>query len=72
MTFKQALELKAHVRKGEQGSIIVYVDRIIRAETDSRLDGDRYSITFDLRSSCPLWGVRVGIGRAGFGAGSAF
>ena len=34
MTFKQALELKAHVRKGEQGSLVVYADKIIRTETD--------------------------------------
>jgi antirestriction protein ArdC len=35
MTFKQALELKAHVRKGEQGSLVVYADRLTRAETDA-------------------------------------
>jgi antirestriction protein ArdC len=35
MTFKQALELKANVRKGEHGSLVVYADKIIRAETDS-------------------------------------
>src|SRR4030081_2335626 len=34
MTFKQALELKAHVRKGEQGSLVVYADKIVRTETD--------------------------------------
>jgi antirestriction protein ArdC len=34
MTFKQALELKAHVRKAEQGSLVVYADKIIRTETD--------------------------------------
>jgi antirestriction protein ArdC len=35
MTFKQALEFNAHVRKGEQGSLVVYADKIIRAETDA-------------------------------------
>jgi antirestriction protein ArdC len=35
MTFKQALEYKAHVRKGEQGSLVVYADKIIRTETDA-------------------------------------
>jgi antirestriction protein ArdC len=35
MTFKQALELNAHVRKGEQGSLVVYADKIIRSETDA-------------------------------------
>jgi antirestriction protein ArdC len=34
MTFRQANELKAHVRKGEQGSLVVYADRMTRAETD--------------------------------------
>jgi antirestriction protein ArdC len=35
VTFKQALELKANVRKGEHGSLVVYADKIIRRETDS-------------------------------------
>jgi antirestriction protein ArdC len=35
MTFKQALELKACVRKGEHGSLVVYADKIIRTETDT-------------------------------------
>src|ERR1700737_4234381 len=35
MTFKQASELRANVRKGEHGSLVVYADRIIRAETDA-------------------------------------
>jgi antirestriction protein ArdC len=35
MTFKQALELKAHVRKGEAGSLVVYADKIVRTETDA-------------------------------------
>ena len=36
MTFKQAIELKACVRKGEHGSLVVYADKIIRTETDSK------------------------------------
>jgi antirestriction protein ArdC len=35
MTFKQALELKANVRKGEHGSLVVYADKIVRTETDT-------------------------------------
>lgn len=35
MTFKQAIDLGAHVRKGEKGSLVVYADRIRRTETDS-------------------------------------
>src|SRR5262249_9775672 len=33
MTFKQALDLKAHVRKGEKGSPVVYANSITRSET---------------------------------------
>ena len=35
MTFKQASELKANVRKGEHGSLVVYADKIIRTEADA-------------------------------------
>ena len=35
MTFKQALEHKACVRKGEHGSLVVYADKILRTETDT-------------------------------------
>jgi len=35
MTFRQALELGAYVRKGEEGSLVVYADKIIRTETDA-------------------------------------
>jgi antirestriction protein ArdC len=47
MTFKQALELKAHVRKGEQGSLVVYADKITRAETDPTTGQEsEYAIPF--------------------------
>lgn len=39
MTFKQALELNAHVRKGEKGSLVVYANSITRRETDE-VSGD--------------------------------
>ncbi|NWH07869.1 MAG: DUF1738 domain-containing protein [Alphaproteobacteria bacterium] len=32
MTFKQALELGAHVRKGERGNLVVYADTLTRTE----------------------------------------
>lgn len=32
MTFRQAKELGAHVRKGEKGTLVVYADRITRTE----------------------------------------
>lgn len=34
MTFKQAQELHAHVRKGEKGSLVVYANTVTRTETD--------------------------------------
>jgi len=36
MTFKQASELDAHIRKGERGSLVVYADSIKRKETDEK------------------------------------
>lgn len=35
MTFKQARDLKANVRTGEHGSLVVYADKIIRTEADT-------------------------------------
>jgi antirestriction protein ArdC len=35
MTYRQASELKANVRKGEHGSLVVYADKIIRTEADA-------------------------------------
>ena len=34
MTFKQAIELGGHVRKGEKGNLVVYADRFRRTELD--------------------------------------
>ncbi|HKT54400.1 MAG TPA: zincin-like metallopeptidase domain-containing protein [Caulobacteraceae bacterium] len=34
MTFRQALELGGHVRKGEHGAMVVYANRFTRTETD--------------------------------------
>jgi antirestriction protein ArdC len=36
MTFKQASELDAHIRKGQKGSLVVYADSIKRKETDEK------------------------------------
>jgi antirestriction protein ArdC len=36
MTFKQAMELDAHILKGEKGSLVVYADSITRNETDEK------------------------------------
>jgi len=36
LTFKQAIELGGHVRKGETGELVVYANRITRTETDDK------------------------------------
>ncbi len=36
MTFKQAKELDAHIRKSERGSLVVYADSITRKETNEK------------------------------------
>ena len=47
MTYKQASELKANVRKGEHGSVVVYADKITRTETDSATgEESKYAIPF--------------------------
>jgi antirestriction protein ArdC len=40
MSFKQALDLKASVRKGERGTAVVYADKIVRTETDAATGED--------------------------------
>lgn len=40
MTFKQAIELGGHVRKGEKGSPVVYANTISRTETDEATGDD--------------------------------
>ena len=46
MTYKQAQELGAQVRKGEHGSLVVYADRIRRTETDANGDDVEHEIPF--------------------------
>ncbi len=40
MTFRQAIELNAHVRKGEKGSLVVYANAITRTEHDENTGED--------------------------------
>ncbi len=40
MTFRQALELNAHVRKGERGSTVVYASTVTRTGTDAETGED--------------------------------
>ncbi len=46
MTFRQASELDAHVRKGESGATVVYASRFKRTETDARGDEVEREIPF--------------------------
>jgi len=44
MTFKQALELGAVVRKGESGSTVVFASRFTKAEAESYLSAQKASL----------------------------
>jgi antirestriction protein ArdC len=46
MTFKQALELDAHVRKGEHGSLVVFANTVTRTERDENGDDVEREIPF--------------------------
>ena len=46
MTYKQAAALNAQVRRGEQGSLVVYADRIKKTETDSEGKESKLDIPF--------------------------
>jgi len=46
MTFRQALSLGAHVRKGERGSTVVYASTLARTETSERGDEEVAQIPF--------------------------
>ena len=46
MTFKQAIELGAHVRKGETGTVVVYANQFTKSETDARGDEVERAIPF--------------------------
>lgn len=46
MTFKQAIELGGHVRKGEKGSPVVYADKMVKTEQDSQGQDEERVIPF--------------------------
>ncbi len=46
LTFKQAIELGGHVRKGEAGELVVYANRITRTETDEKGEETEREIPF--------------------------
>ena len=56
MTYRQAVELDAHVRKGEKGSPVVYANSITRTETDTDSGVDVARATF-ASSRVPVFNV---------------
>jgi len=46
LTFKQALDLGGHVKKGETGELVVYADRITRTETNDAGEETERTIPF--------------------------
>jgi len=46
MTYNQAVELKANVRKGEKGTQIVYADKIIKEDTNDKGESEARQIPF--------------------------
>jgi len=56
MTFKQALELGGHVRKGEKGSPVVYANTIQRTETDERT-GDELDVSIPFLKAYTVFNV---------------
>ena len=46
MTFRQALELDAHVRKGEHGSLVVFANTVTKTERDENGDDVEREIPF--------------------------
>jgi antirestriction protein ArdC len=46
MTFKQSLELGGHVRKGENGTMVVYANKVTKTETDDNGDDVERSVPF--------------------------
>ena len=46
MTYRQAIELGAHVRKGEKGSLVVYANSITRTEVDDSGEESEREIPF--------------------------
>jgi antirestriction protein ArdC len=56
MTFRQALELEAHVRKGERGSTVVYASKVTRTGTDAET-GEETESTIPFLKSYTVFNV---------------
>lgn len=46
MTYKQATDLKAQVRKGEKGTSVVYADKLVKEETDDEGNTEQRRILY--------------------------
>ena len=46
MTYRQAMELNAQVRKGEHGALVVYADRFTRIQADDQGEDIEREISF--------------------------
>ena len=46
MTYKQAIQLGGHVRKGESGELVVYVDKLVRSEENDKVEEVDHVIPF--------------------------
>lgn len=46
MTFKQAIELGGHVRKGEKGAPVVYANKLVRTEENEQGEDEERAIPF--------------------------
>ena len=55
MTFKQAEERGAHVRKGEHGSLVVYADRATKTETND--NGEELEQSFGFMKADTVFNV---------------
>src|SRR5215467_3899469 len=62
MTFRQALELNAHVRKGERGSTVVYASTVTRTGTDEKIREDREATIPFLKSYTVIFPQKSGRG----------
>ena len=56
MTYRQASELGAHVRKGEKGSPVVYANKLVRTETDE-VTGDESERTIPYMKGYTVFNV---------------
>jgi antirestriction protein ArdC len=60
LTFKQAQELKANVRKGEKGTLVVYADKIAPLREPKSAEGCHYSLARGIKARRAETRLRLG------------